>query len=191
MLCLFCTGVSANDTIMLTATFQAGTCDVSVPPALDLGEVDVTPILNQQWLATGKTPLTLALTDCYATGLPEDGQVPTITMSGDYKEEDIVSASQGLILQDPSSTTKMFGISLFKTEAGVDASDTQDILKVTSMAGGTNAGYLGLDDIPDNGDQVTLFAAVTCGNTSNCATTNPRAKAGTVSATATFNFEYH
>lgn len=167
-LCLLAmsTGAMATD-VQFTATFQAPTCQVSVPSVLDFGGVQSSAIKNGDSLAN-PLPLTITLTQC--AGFVGAVQKPGVkvsgvgnTVSGDF-----------LFLQPATSQVVNFGVRI-TTSAG-DVVDNNTLLPVALNQTNFDGGSV----------SIPLKAALSCGTKCSDAAT----QGGTLNASVTFDFAY-
>lgn len=189
LLCLaVCGGVGSGQvhaatptaTTKLEATLTSGTCNVGFTPAsVPLGDISLDSIKGSSGTLGGgwspPTDITVKLTEC---GVGGDAG---LTVSGD-----VVGTStedQKRMFRASSSTSVGFGVLIF-TKEPPSPSDGQwtnvvypgDTIRVSAA------------DIADGHKDISLWAAVTCGDQTGCSAASLRA--GTLDAAVTFKFAY-
>lgn len=171
-----------SGTINFTGTIVAGTCDLTAPPTVSLGDVDPSSLIGGHWKYVNLQPFTLTITNCVGVG--GTNLTPGIQMTGQPSSDPGVEADNKWIFKT-AGTAKGFGVALYAVsgnpKAGTDELPNNDWLKVTNYGKGTT--------LPTGGTQVNLQAAVACGRPAWCARKN--LSAGTIDASLTFTFKYH
>jgi type 1 fimbria pilin len=163
-------GQSSN-TVNFTATFIAGTCDITVTPAsINWGAVSSSEI--RQAGEAGTQPMDLSVNYANCTGL---GVQPKLIINGT-----VLTAGIPLFTRNNNSGAESasgYGVRLVKSTALQTALGNGDSVMV-----GTAGQQLDML----NGTSTEFKTSLSCGN--NCA--DPSLRGGTLGATVTFQFLY-
>lgn len=175
--------VLANtETLNFTGTIVAGTCDLTAPATVPLGDADPSSLIGGHWKYVNLSPFTLTITNCVGVG--GANLTPSIQMTGTPSTDPGVEASNKWVFKN-GGTSKGFGVTLYSVSrtpvAGTDELANNDWLDVPNYGKGTT--------LPAGGTTVDLKAAVACGRDGWCA--RQYLSAGTLNASLTFTFKYH
>lgn len=165
-------------TINFTGTIVAGTCNLTAPATVNLGDVDPTKLISTQWHYENITPFALQITGC--TGVGGATMAPEIQITGTLSTD--MGQGNNWVFKNPASTSKGFGVVL------LPASGPYNSDSVTANNGWLSIPGFGKGTTPTANTFVHLNAAVSCGRSTWC----PRANsaAGTLNASLTFTFAY-
>ncbi|WP_061069012.1 fimbrial protein [Serratia liquefaciens] len=169
-------------TLNFTGTIVAGTCDLTAPPTVALGDVDPEPLVGGHWKYANLTSFQLTITNCVGVGGAD--LTPGIRMTGTPLTGPGVETVNKWVFKDGGDSTG-FGVVLYSVagtpDAGTDERANNDWLDVPNYGKGTT--------LPSGGATVTLKVAVSCGRDGWCA--RQYLKAGSLNAALTFTFKYH
>lgn len=182
-LLIICGSARAYVQVDFNATIAQGTCSITVPSLIDLGQVNVTSLLGSSWKYAGVAPVNIGVS---CSGIQPTGTM-AVTLSGSAKNMSSAD-DNGLIQQDAGTQASLMGIGVFKHDPS-QGGGKADLWRnsVTSPTDGSQ--YLDLDtsSIPATAQ---VYVALMCGDTADCDTTAGSAS-GMVSATMTLNVAYH
>jgi type 1 fimbria pilin len=159
-------GTPAAD-VQFSATFQAPTCQVSAPAALDFG-VMLSSDIRQGVSLADPLPLEISLSQC--GGFIGAVQRPGVTVTGTGN-----TASGDFLFRQATSQAVNYGVRIATAAGEVVADNTFIPVRVDS----SDFNGTGITTIP-------LKVALSCG--SQCA--SAATKSGTLNASVTFDFSY-
>lgn len=165
-------------TINFTGTIVAGTCDLTGPGSVKLGNVNPSTLIDQAWYNTNMTKFTLVLSSC--TGVGGGNLTPKITMTGNPLP---IAPSWKNVFKS-SGTSTGFGVVVFDQAQDGDNNSG-------AIANGDSIdipGYGPGKSIPAAGVTRDLWAGVACGTADACA--RNLLSAGTLVASLNFTFAY-
>lgn len=154
--------------IDFTGTLLEVTCDISATPTVNLGDLDVTPILTNPngWATVGSGAIDVRIAGCQGAS---SARTPGIALSGQLSTDPGVTANNSLFKTGGGS--KGFGIVVSYNNARLSQGSVVNIN-------------------PSAGTTVRLMAAVSGGEKAWAGTQNQNMTTGTLTASVTFTFGY-